>query len=60
MAGCSGPSSGGEPDLADVPVIVLSAMRDLTAKIQTLEPAGVFAKPFDLELLLATIERLTS
>jgi two-component system response regulator MprA len=47
-------------DLADVPVIVLSAMRDLTSRVQTLDPAGVFAKPFDLERLLATIERLIS
>ena len=47
------------PDLADVPVIVLSAMRDLATKVQALDPAGVFSKPFDLERLLATIERLT-
>jgi two-component system response regulator MprA len=47
------------PDVAHVPVIVLSATRDLTAKVQTLAPAEVFAKPFDLDRLLGTIERLT-
>jgi CheY-like chemotaxis protein len=48
------------PGVADVPVIVLSAMRELTSKVQALEPAEVFAKPFDLEKLLGTIDRLTS
>jgi DNA-binding response OmpR family regulator len=47
------------PEAAMVPVIVLSATRDLDAKTRDLEPAQVFSKPFDLELLLGTIERLT-
>jgi two-component system chemotaxis response regulator CheY len=47
------------PEVAEVPVIVLSATRDLTTKVQSLAPAEVFAKPFDLERLLGTIERLT-
>ena len=47
------------PKVADVPVIVLSATRDLATKVQSLAPAEVFAKPFDLERLLGTIERLT-
>lgn len=47
------------PDLAEVPVIVLSATRDLTAKAQALEAAQVFAKPFDLGDLLGTIDLLT-
>ena len=46
------------PGVADVPVIVLSAARDLDAKTRELAPAQVFSKPFDLEALLATIERL--
>jgi CheY-like chemotaxis protein len=47
------------PAVASVPVIVLSATRDLAAKVQTLGAAEVFAKPFDLEKLLGTIERIT-
>ena len=46
------------PSMAHVPVIVFSATRDLVSKAQALEPAHVFAKPFDLEALLGTIERL--
>ena len=46
------------PGVSDVPVIVLSATRDLSAKACDLDPAHVFSKPFDLEELLATIERL--
>lgn len=41
--------------LADVPVIVLSATRDLPARAEQLEPAHIFSKPFDLDALLATI-----
>jgi DNA-binding response OmpR family regulator len=48
------------PEASMVPVIVLSATRDLDAKTRDLEPAQVFSKPFDLELLLGTIERLTA
>ena len=48
------------PSVSDVPVIVLSAARDLDAKTRDLEPAQVFSKPFDLEALLGTIERLTA
>ena len=47
------------PDVSDVPVIVLSATRDLATKARDLEPAQIFSKPFDLEALLGTIERLT-
>ena len=48
------------PDASDVPVIVLSATRDLAAKARDLEAAQVVSKPFDLEALLGTIERLTA
>jgi CheY-like chemotaxis protein len=47
------------PDVADVPVIVLSATRDLPAKAEQLEPAYLFSKPFDLDALLTTIEQAT-
>jgi DNA-binding response OmpR family regulator len=46
--------------VADVPVIVLSATRDLAAKAQVLEAAQVFPKPFDLDTLLGTISRITA
>jgi two-component system response regulator MprA len=49
----------GLPDLGSVPVIVLSATRDLAAKVAGLAAAEVFAKPFDLDRLLTTIDRLT-
>lgn len=45
-------------ELSDVPVIVLSATRDLEAKARDLAPAQVLSKPFDLEALLGTIEGL--
>jgi two-component system chemotaxis response regulator CheY len=48
------------PGVADVPVIVLSATRDLATKARTLEPAQVFAKPFDLDALLGTVDRMTA
>jgi two-component system response regulator MprA len=48
------------PAVADVPVIVLSATRDLAAKTEGLDAAEVFAKPFDLDQLLGTIERITA
>ena len=48
------------PGVSDVPVIMLSAARDLDARTRALEPVQVFSKPFDLEVLLGTIERLTA
>ncbi|MCC6177573.1 MAG: response regulator [Chloroflexi bacterium] len=45
---------------ADVPVIVLSAARDLMARTQDLAAARIFAKPFDLDALLTTIDDFTS
>ena len=48
------------PGMADVPVIVLSATRDLPAKAEQLEPAYLFSKPFDLHDLLSTIEQATT
>jgi DNA-binding response OmpR family regulator len=48
------------PEAAAIPVIVLSAMRDPTPKVQGLTPSRVFVKPFDLEELLSTIEELSA
>jgi CheY-like chemotaxis protein len=46
------------PDIADIPVIVLSATRDLEARTVAMGAARVFSKPFDLDALLAAIEQL--
>src|SRR5581483_2801952 len=46
------------PDLAEIPVIVLSAVRDLGARAAALEAAALVAKPFDLDRLLETIGRV--
>jgi DNA-binding response OmpR family regulator len=48
------------PAAAEIPVIVLSAMRDPTPKIRGLTPARVFVKPFDLDALLTTIDELST
>jgi DNA-binding response OmpR family regulator len=48
------------PAVSDVPVIVLSATRDLMARVRDLAPVQVFAKPFDLEELLGTIDQATA
>ena len=45
-------------DLVDIPVIVLSATRDLEARTEALAPARVFSKPFDLDALLTAIDEL--
>jgi CheY-like chemotaxis protein len=47
------------PAVSDVPVIVLSATRELAARTRDLQPVQVVSKPFDLEALLGTIDRLT-
>ena len=44
------------PGAEDLPVIVLSAARDM--RVEALRPAAVVPKPFDLELLLNTVADL--
>ena len=46
------------PGAAAVPVIVLSASRDLDASCDDLAPDAILARPFDLAPLLDTLERL--
>ncbi|MGE3271188.1 MAG: response regulator [Chloroflexota bacterium] len=48
------------PALAHVPVIVLSATRDLALKAQDLQPAYLFSKPFDLDELLTTVAEVAN
>ena len=48
------------PDAADVPVVVLSAVRDVRAQAAALEAASVLGKPFELDELLRTVGRFTA
>ena len=43
---------------ADIPVLLLSAMRDLEEHAATLPVAGVVAKPFDVDELLVALEQI--
>lgn len=44
--------------LSEVPVVVMSAARNLSQRVAEIEARAVFAKPFDLEALLATVNSL--
>lgn len=45
------------PELAKIPVIVMSAYRDLDALIPELEPVGVLKKPLRVQELLDLVEQ---
>ena len=45
-------------NLADIPVIVMSAARNLVGQTERLAPAAILPKPFDLDRLLSETERL--
>jgi DNA-binding response OmpR family regulator len=45
-------------DTALIPVIILSAAHEVNQRAAALDPAAVFAKPFDLNDLIDAIERL--
>jgi CheY-like chemotaxis protein len=44
----------------DIPIVVLSAANDVARHGAAIGAAGIVPKPFDLEQLLPTIERLTT
>jgi CheY-like chemotaxis protein len=46
------------PGLGDVPVVVLSAGRDLAERTAALAPAAVIRKPFDLDEVLTVLHNL--
>jgi DNA-binding response OmpR family regulator len=46
------------PQLADIPVIVMSAAPDVDAQVAGLEAAETLPKPCDLEVLAAAIRRV--
>jgi CheY-like chemotaxis protein len=47
-----------DPELAHIPVVVLSATREVQLQARPLDVAAVFAKPFDLDELLTVIGEL--
>jgi CheY-like chemotaxis protein len=47
-------------NLADIPVIVMSAARNLVGQTDRLAADAILPKPFDLETLLTETERLLS
>jgi len=48
-----------DPRLADIPTIVLSASLDADPRsLDGLDPAAMLSKPFDLDRLLDTVERV--
>jgi CheY-like chemotaxis protein len=49
-----------QPRLATVPVILLSAAHDLTQATEQLQPRASLAKPTDLDVLLAIVDRVTN
>jgi DNA-binding response OmpR family regulator len=48
------------PGAADVPVVVVSAGHRMVAPSPELTPAVVLPKPFDLDVLLGTVDRLAA
>jgi two-component system response regulator MprA len=47
-------------EVARIPVIILSAAHGVHARAAGLDAAAIFGKPFDLGVLLETVERLIS
>jgi CheY-like chemotaxis protein len=48
-----------DPRLADIPTVVLSATLGVDARaLETLAPAAALAKPFELDRLIETVQRL--
>jgi CheY-like chemotaxis protein len=47
-----------DPRLAQIPVLVVSASHDLAASAPELGARACLAKPFDLDVLLAIVDRL--
>lgn len=45
-------------DIAAIPVLIVSATRHLEQRTQSLAPAAVIAKPFDIDRLVEIVQRL--
>jgi CheY-like chemotaxis protein len=50
----------GEPDLADIPVIVLSADRQVTSKAADLQALAYLTKPTRVEVILGLLDKLSA
>jgi CheY-like chemotaxis protein len=48
------------PAVADVPILVLSALNDLRDRSEAIGAAAVIAKPFDIDTLVSAVRRLVS
>lgn len=48
-----------EPELASIPVVFVSALEPAPDRAAALEAAGFLHKPFDLEALLQTVDRVS-
>lgn len=49
-----------DPQLSNIPVVVMTAGGNVEAKVQSLGVQAYFRKPLDVDRLFATIERLVS
>lgn len=49
----------GDPALADIPVVVISADGNISAKSEAIKPVGYLKKPIQLDALLAAVSRHT-
>jgi two-component system response regulator MprA len=49
-----------DPELASIPVVVVSGQGLSAREVATLRVAGYLPKPVDLDVLLSTVERFTS
>jgi two-component system, chemotaxis family, chemotaxis protein CheY len=47
-----------DPELAEIPVLVLSGARDARIAAADLDAAGVLTKPFEIEVLAEMVRRL--
>jgi len=47
------------PELAEIPVVVVTAARDAEARARLMGPAAVVTKPFHLDTLLDAVEQAT-
>jgi CheY-like chemotaxis protein len=47
-----------DADLATIPVLIMTATREINERVAPLAPAAIVPKPFDLPNLLATVQRL--
>jgi CheY-like chemotaxis protein len=47
------------PDIADVPIVIISGSREVDVKGRDLGAVAAIEKPFDIDFLVSTVEQLT-